>query len=49
LPLREPPVACCLDIFIERGSPQGLDLSCIKAAPPLPFVTSLEKAAKRGP
>jgi len=34
--------------FIERGNPQGLDLSCIKAAPPLLFVTSLEKA-KREP
>ena len=35
--------------FIERGSPQGLDLSCIKTAPPRPFVTSLEKAPKREP
>jgi pimeloyl-ACP methyl ester carboxylesterase len=25
--------------FIERGSVQGLDLGCIKAAPPVPFVT----------
>lgn len=34
--------------FIERGSVQGLDLSCIKAAPPVPFVTSLKKVPKRG-
>lgn len=26
--------------FIERGTPKGLDLSCVKAAPPVPFVTS---------
>jgi pimeloyl-ACP methyl ester carboxylesterase len=35
--------------FIERGSAQGLDLSCIKAAQRLPFVTRLEKAATREP
>jgi pimeloyl-ACP methyl ester carboxylesterase len=32
--------------FIERGSTQGLDLSCIKAAPPEPFVTSAAKLPK---
>jgi pimeloyl-ACP methyl ester carboxylesterase len=33
--------------FIDRGSTQGLDLSCIKAAPPEPFVTSVAKLPKR--
>jgi len=33
--------------FIERGSVQGLDLSCIKAAPPAPFVTSDKGLTKR--
>jgi hypothetical protein len=32
--------------FIERGSTQGLDLSCIKAAPAEPFVTSAAKLPK---
>jgi pimeloyl-ACP methyl ester carboxylesterase len=32
--------------FIEKGSAQGLDLSCIKAAPPEPFVTSVAKLPK---
>ncbi len=29
--------------FIERGSAQGLDLSCVKAASPVPFVTEVAK------
>ena len=33
--------------FIERGTVEGLDLSCIKAAPPVPFVTRVRPAAKR--
>lgn len=33
--------------FIERGSAQGLDLSCIKAAPPVAFVTDAAKIPKR--
>lgn len=33
--------------FTERGTAQGLDLSCIKAAPPVPFATKLEEAAKQ--
>jgi pimeloyl-ACP methyl ester carboxylesterase len=33
--------------FVERGSVQGLDLSCIKAAPPVPFVTRAGKTGKR--
>ncbi len=32
--------------FIEKGSARGLDLSCIKAAPPEPFVTSAAKLPK---
>jgi pimeloyl-ACP methyl ester carboxylesterase len=30
--------------FIERGTVQGLDVSCIKAAKPVPFVTRAAKA-----
>ena len=30
--------SCAEVTFIERGSARGLDLSCIKAAPPEPFV-----------
>ena len=35
--------------FIERGGTQGLDLSCIEAGQPLPFVTDAAKIPKRRP
>jgi pimeloyl-ACP methyl ester carboxylesterase len=34
--------------FIERGSVRGLDVSCLKAGQPVPFVTRAATVSKRG-
>jgi pimeloyl-ACP methyl ester carboxylesterase len=33
--------------FVDRGSVQGLDVSCFKAAPRVPFVTSAKQSPRR--
>jgi hypothetical protein len=34
--------------FVERGAVKGLDVSCLKAGQPVPFVTRAATVSKRG-